>query len=109
LTDHPIAPGQQRRASTPSVIQSPLQGTPVPILTSTGKVIVAHIAGGNASPSVSTSASNSGQLFGHGSPSLPLIRPMQPGSPIIVRSSGPTTQLLVRKETCKSKIHLITT
>ncbi|CAG7637940.1 unnamed protein product [Allacma fusca] len=99
----------QRRSTTPTIIQSPIQTTSMPILSGMQphqKVIVAHISG----PSGSTSGpvtitqhhlhpSQSPHHLGMGNPGtttvVPLIRPVQPGSPIVVHHGSQRPQLVV--------------
>lgn len=95
----------QRRANTPTIIQTPIQAASVPLISgmqSHQKVIVAHIsgpAGSTAGPVAITQQLHSqGGSHGHalgmsansGGPTvMPLIRPVQAGSPILVHH-GPT-------------------
>jgi len=108
---HPLAPmGDtqviqiQRRSSTPTLLSAPIHSTSVPMLSGVAphqKVILAHIAGpqGTSTPtqiSISPSPATGGTQAGGSQNVLPLIRPVQPGSPIIVRhAGGATTQTFV--------------
>lgn len=90
-----------QRRGPPTIIQGSLGG-PSSILGGVSphqKVIVAHITGPGGT-------STSGQIIAHatgpvaagssGSPTVvPLIRPVQSGSPIIVRPAGSTTSQIV--------------
>ncbi|CAL8097089.1 unnamed protein product [Orchesella dallaii] len=97
----------QRRTTAPTIIQTPLASSSVPILGGVSphqKVIVAHITGppGTGSPGQLITHSSCPNAAGNmqqstSSSVMPLIRPVQPGSPIIVRPAGSTTShMMVR-------------
>lgn len=94
---------QVQRRAAPTLIQAP---SSMPILSGVSphqKVIVAHITGptGAGTPGQLIAHPNgtntTGNIHGHsGSPNVvPLIRPVQSGSPIIVRPAGSTTSQIM--------------
>jgi hypothetical protein len=96
----------QRRSSTPTLLSAPVHSSSVPMLSGVAphqKVILAHITGpqGTNGPTQITIAPSPGGTAGGNQTStsqhgiVPLIRPIQPGSPIIVRHAVPTTQSFV--------------
>jgi hypothetical protein len=96
----------QRRSSTPTV----LPNSTMPILSGVGphqKVILAHITNppspGTTTQQISMTpgspsvvSGNSMQMNTGGQTVVPLIRPIQPGSPIIMRPAGQNQQFVVR-------------
>ena len=84
-----------RRASTPTLIQSGMQQTTMPILSgmpSHQKLIVVSGPGGTSSPITLTTTQHQHQQSqggpGHANSVVPLLRPVQPGSPLIVHSAN---------------------
>lgn len=90
----------QRRCSTPTMLPN-IQPSSMPVLSGIGphqKVILTHIAGpqgsnGQTQISLGHSGNNNvGQSVVQPGSVMPLIRPVQPGSPIIVRSTSSGNQ-----------------
>ncbi len=107
MISHQLAPGigemiQVQRRAAPTILQAP---SSMPILSGVSphqKVIVAHITGptGAGTPGqliAHPNGTTTGNIHGHSaSPNnLPLIRPVQSGSPIIVRPAGSTTSQIM--------------